>query len=90
LIISLFGFFQWIYLVLERLELRRLKIRKCNAVWDGGKHEGRTLTYKVPGPHPFGGCVAGGVWETMFNCLLRAEYKRRKRILPGIIPANWF
>jgi hypothetical protein len=68
------GFFQWIYWILKSLELNEFKIPTYNIAWNGGKHEGKTLlTYKLPGPHPIGGCVAGGVWETMFNCLLRAE-----------------
>jgi hypothetical protein len=88
LIKSLYDFFQW-FQWLKSLLLVDFKILKCNAVWNGGKHESSTLTYKVPVPHPIGGCVAGGVRETIFGCLLRAEYKRRERILPEIIPAPY-
>jgi hypothetical protein len=60
LIKSLYDFFQW-FQWLKSLLLKDFEILKCNAVWNGGKHEVRALACKLPEPHPIGGCVAGGV-----------------------------
>jgi hypothetical protein len=60
LIKSLYDFSQWIYWLLKILEYKVFKIIPYNAVWNGGKYRGKTLTYRLPWPHPIGGCVAGG------------------------------
>jgi hypothetical protein len=65
LIKSLYGFFQRLQWLLIILLLEDFRILKCNNARASGKHEGKILTYKLPGPHPIGGCVAGGVWGTM-------------------------